>query len=65
MWHVYILRCADDAFYIGETGDIARRLAKHNDGSASGFTAKRRPVTLVYSETFVELPVPVHHPGVR
>ena len=52
MWHVYILRCADDAFYIGETGDVARRLTKHNEGSASGFTAKRRPVTLVYSEQY-------------
>ena len=50
MWFIYLLRCADNSLYIGETGDLAFRLAKHNDGSASGFTAPRRPVALVYSE---------------
>lgn len=50
MWYVYILRCADQALYIGETGDLRRRIAKHNDGSASMFTARRRPVRLVFSE---------------
>ncbi len=51
MWYVYILRGCDDALYIGETNDLARRLAKHNDGSASAFTRLRRPVELVYSES--------------
>ena len=50
MWFVYILRCADDSLYVGEAGDLERRLAKHSDGSASSFTAKRRPVRLVFSE---------------
>jgi predicted GIY-YIG superfamily endonuclease len=48
---VYILRCADDALYIGETSDLDRRLEKHLDGSACSFTASRRPVALVYSES--------------
>ena len=50
MWFVYILRCADGSLYIGETKDVARRLAKHSEGNASAFTATRRPVALVYSE---------------
>ena len=50
MWFVYILLCADDSFYIGETYDIAQRLVKHNEGSASAYTAARRPVHLVYAE---------------
>jgi putative endonuclease len=57
-WHrrltvtnVYILRCADGALYIGVTNDLDLRLIRHNDGSASRFTADRRPVVLVYSET--------------
>ena len=50
MWYVYILRCADGALYVGETNDVGRRVRKHNEGSASRFTAGRRPVTLVYSE---------------
>jgi len=47
---VYILRCATDVLYIGETADLDRRLEQHQDGSACSFTASRRPVALVYSE---------------
>jgi predicted GIY-YIG superfamily endonuclease len=47
---VYILRCADDALYVGETDDLELRLVRHNDGRASRYTAVRRLVTLVYSE---------------
>ena len=50
MWFVYILRCADDSLYVGETGDVARRLATLDKGCASRHTAKRRPVQLVYVE---------------
>jgi len=50
MWFVYILRCADDSFYVGETGDVDLRLREHNKGSAAAHTAKRRPVQLVYVE---------------
>ena len=50
MWYVYILRCADNSLYIGETGDIDSRLLKHDDGTACRFTASRRPVVLVHSE---------------
>jgi len=48
---VYVLRCSDNALYIGETADLDRRLEQHRGGSASAFTASRRPVTLVYSES--------------
>jgi predicted GIY-YIG superfamily endonuclease len=50
VWFVYILRCADDSLYIGETGDVERRLEKHKQG-ACAYTHTRRPVVLVYSET--------------
>ena len=50
MWFVYILRCADDALYIGVTNDLANRLVKHKEGSASHFTASRRPLHLAYFE---------------
>lgn len=56
MHFVYILRCADDSFYIGETADLAVRVAKHNEGSAAAFTAKRCPVTLAFSETHHDRP---------
>ncbi|MBI2827735.1 MAG: GIY-YIG nuclease family protein [Acidobacteria bacterium] len=51
MWFVYVLQCADDSLYIGETGDINARLLQHPDGHASTFTARRRPVALAYVET--------------
>jgi predicted GIY-YIG superfamily endonuclease len=51
--YVYILRCADNTLYIGETRDLARRVGKHNDGNACRFTAKRRPVVLAYAEEHV------------
>ena len=50
VWYVYILRCADGSLYIGETDDIESRVAKHQRGSLSVYTASRRPVRLVYSE---------------
>ena len=49
MWFVYILRCADDSFYIGETSNVERRLEKHRDGACI-YTSTRRPVALAYSE---------------
>ncbi len=52
MYFVYILRCADDALYIGHTSDLARRVETHQAGEASRFTANRRPVALTYSESF-------------
>ena len=41
MWFVYILRCADESFYVGETHDVPTRLAAHNKGCASSHTLKR------------------------
>jgi predicted GIY-YIG superfamily endonuclease len=51
VWFVYILRCADNVLYIGETSNLDSRLLKHHAGSACSFTAHRRPVALVYQET--------------
>ena len=47
---VYILRCADGSLYIGETGNLQRRLGQHRDGSACAFTKRRGPVSLAYAE---------------
>ena len=49
---VYMLRCADGSLYTGWTNDLTRRLAAHNAGTASKYTRPRRPVELVYHETF-------------
>lgn len=49
---VYILRCADGSYYTGVTNDLERRVAEHQQGIVPGYTRKRRPVTLVYSQEF-------------
>ncbi len=49
---VYILRCADDKFYTGHTDHLERRVAQHQSGYFTGFTYKRRPVQLVWSQEF-------------
>ena len=50
--YTYILRCADGTLYTGWTNDLAQRLAAHNAGTAAKYTRSRRPVELVYYETF-------------
>lgn len=49
-WHCYILECADGTLYTGITNDLDKRLAAHNNGTASKYTRSRVPVKLVYTE---------------
>jgi putative endonuclease len=51
---VYLLKCADDSFYVGSaTGeDLAPRIDQHNAGTFPGYTASRRPVVLQWSQYF-------------
>ena len=50
---LYILRCSDGSFYIGTTRSaLEMRIAQHNAGTFDGYTATRRPVTLVFSQWF-------------
>jgi putative endonuclease len=43
---VYLLRCRDGSLYTGWTTDLDRRIARHEAGTASRYTASRRPVAL-------------------
>jgi len=47
---IYILRCADDTFYIGTARDVAKRLALHNARKGAKYTKARLPVRVVYQE---------------
>ena len=51
---VYILRCSDGTYYTGHTDDLERRFAQHQTGELPGYTHDRRPVELVFSETFTD-----------
>jgi predicted GIY-YIG superfamily endonuclease len=48
----YILRCADGSYYVGHTDDVQRRIAQHESGASSGYTATRLPIQLVWFEEF-------------
>ena len=51
--HVYILLCADGSYYVGSARlGLQRRLSEHNHGTYGGYTAKRLPVQLVWSQHF-------------
>ena len=49
---VYMLRCADASYYIGQTDDLERRVAEHQAGTIPGYTHHRRPVVLVFMQEF-------------
>ncbi len=54
--HVYMLRCADGSYYVGSARlGLDRRLAEHNSGTYGGYTSKRLPVVLVWSEHFLNI----------
>lgn len=53
-WHCYLLQCADGSLYCGITNDLDKRLAAHNAGEGAKYTRGRRPVNLVYSETWAD-----------
>ncbi len=50
MWSVYIVRCANQAFYTGITTDLKRRVKQHNTNRGAGYTRGFGPVRLVWSE---------------
>jgi len=51
---VYVLRCRDGSLYTGWTDDLARRVARHNTGTASRYTASRLPVELVFAASMTD-----------
>ncbi len=52
MNYTYILRCKDGSLYTGWTNNLEKRMQDHNAGKGAKYTKSRRPVELVYYETF-------------
>ena len=50
--YVYIVRCSDQTLYTGWTNQLEKRIEAHNAGKGAKYTKARRPVELVYFETF-------------
>ena len=49
---MYILECANGAYYTGSTKDLELRIQQHQNGQGANFTRKLLPVKLVYYEEF-------------
>lgn len=52
MNYTYVVECSDGTLYTGWTNNLEKRIACHNAGKGAKYTKTRRPVTLVYCETF-------------
>lgn len=50
--YTYIVKCRDGSLYTGWTNDLEKRMKAHNAGKGAKYTKSRRPVTLVYYESF-------------
>ena len=52
MWHIYMIRCADDSLYTGVATNVVRRFEEHNSGGpkAAKYVRGRGPLKLVYSK---------------
>jgi predicted GIY-YIG superfamily endonuclease len=48
-FYVYILRCSDGSYYTGHTDNLDIRMSQHTDGIGSKYTAKRRPLELIWA----------------
>jgi putative endonuclease len=51
----YIVKCSDESYYTGVTSNLEQRINEHNYGIFKGYTPKRLPVTLVFSNRFSDV----------
>lgn len=50
--YTYMVECKDGSYYTGWTNHLEKRIQDHNNGKGAKYTKAKRPVTLVYYETF-------------
>jgi LAO/AO transport system kinase len=51
MFYTYLLRCADNSYYCGQTDNMDSRMQQHDEGKI-GYTSARKPVELVWQGEF-------------
>src|SRR5690606_17546027 len=54
-YFVYIVQCSDKSYYTGVTSNLEKRLNEHNTGLFKGYTSKRLPVQLMYSQRYSDI----------
>jgi putative endonuclease len=53
MWIVYILKCNDNTYYVGCTGNMEDRLVRHRRGDVL-YTSSRLPIEISYQSVFFD-----------
>ena len=53
--YMYILKCADNSYYVGSTKNLIERVQLHQLGGGANYTKERLPVSLVYYEEFLQI----------
>lgn len=56
MWYVYFLKLANEALYVGSTGDLRRRVSQHQNGYVIS-TKPHRPVAL---KSYIGVEIELH-----
>ena len=51
-FYVYTLLCRDGSIYTGQTDNLELRVAQHHAGGYCRYTAMRRPLRLIFSDSF-------------
>ncbi len=51
-WFVYILRCANQSYYVGHTSDLVARFLRHRNKEGAQHTATYPPESLLHQEQF-------------
>ena len=46
-WYLYLLECANGAYYAGITTDVAARFAAHQQGKGARYTRANPPLRIV------------------
>lgn len=50
---VYILKCADESYYVGVTSDLEKRIKQHENGEFwHCYTFNKRPIQLMFYREF-------------
>jgi predicted GIY-YIG superfamily endonuclease len=53
MWIVYILKCCDNTYYVGCTGDLQDRMNRHKGGQVK-YTSTRLPFEIAHQSVFTD-----------
>jgi predicted GIY-YIG superfamily endonuclease len=51
-WFVYILRCANQSYYVGHTSNPKARFLRHRNNEGAQHTATYPPEGILYQERF-------------